>query len=79
MNQDECLASPHHFVHLNVCYPGSVAYVGLSSANDPKPASFSTNGATSVPEPATGMLFALGLVLCLLFARISPHGGTKLG
>lgn len=73
MTQNECHASPSHFVHLGVCYPGSVAWIGLSSANDPKPASFTTNGATSVPEPATGMLLALGLILCLLFARIRPN------
>jgi hypothetical protein len=76
MTQDECLASPHHFVHLNVCYPGSVAYVGLSSANDPKPATFSV---TSVPEPATGGLLALALMLGVLLLRIRPRGGTKLG
>jgi hypothetical protein len=79
MTQDECLASPHHFTYLGVCYPGSVAYVQLSSANDPKPASFSTNGATSVPEPSTAVLFALALVLGVLSSRIRPRGGAKLG
>jgi hypothetical protein len=76
MPQDECLVSPHHFTYLGVCYPGSVAYVQLSSANDPRPASFSV---TSVPEPTTAALFALALVLGVLSSRIRVRGGTKLG
>ena len=60
MTQDECLASPHHFTHLGVCYPGSVAYIGLSSADHPTPVKFTT---TSVPEPATAALFAVALVV----------------
>jgi len=75
--QDECLTSPHHFVHLGICYPGSVAYVGLSSANNPQPVSFTTNGATSVPEPATGALFALALILGVLSLRIRSRGGSS--
>jgi hypothetical protein len=59
-----------------VCYPGSVAYVQLSSANDPKPATFSV---TSVPEPSTLPLFALALVVCVVSLRIRARGGTKIG
>jgi len=58
MTQDECLASPHHFTHLDVCYPGSVAYVGLSSADHPQPVTFSTS---SVPEPGALALLVIGL------------------
>jgi hypothetical protein len=76
MTQDECLASPHHFTYEGVCYPGSVAYVQLSSANDPKPATFSV---TSVPEPSTLPLFALALVVCVVSLRIRARGGTKIG
>lgn len=75
MSQEHCLASPHHFTHLGVCYPGSVAYVGLSSVEHPQPATFSVK---SVPEPATSALFALAL-LVLLFVRIKPRRGTKIG
>ena len=60
MTQDECLASPHHFTHLGVCSPGSVAYVQLFSANDPKPATFSVQ---SAPEPGAFALLAIGLVV----------------
>jgi hypothetical protein len=76
MTQDECLASPHHLTYEGVCYPGSVAYVQLSSANDPKPATFSV---TSVPEPSTLPLFALALVVCVVSSRIRTRGGTKIG
>jgi len=48
MTQDECLASPHHSTFDGACYPGSVAYIGLSSADHPLQATFSI---TSVPEP----------------------------
>jgi hypothetical protein len=72
MTQEECLASPHHFTHLGVCYPGGVAYVQLSSANDPKQATF-----TTVPEPSMLALFAVALVVGVVALRI--RGGTKLG
>lgn len=78
MTQDECLALPNHFTHLGICCPGSVAWVGLSSPQDPQPVQFSTN-ATSVPEPSTAALFALGLVLGVFILRIRPRGGTKRG
>jgi PEP-CTERM motif len=76
MTQEECLASPHHFTHLGVCYPGNQAYLTLSNPNDPQPVKFTS---TSVPEPSTAALFALALILCLLFARIRRRGGSKLG
>ena len=81
MTQDECLASPHHFTHDNgdgvmVCYPGSVAFVQLSAADHPQPLTFTV---TSVPEPATGALFALALILGFLSMRIRAQSGTKLG
>jgi hypothetical protein len=60
MTQNECLASPHHFTHLGICYSGSVAYVGLSAADHPAPVTFTT---TSVPEPSTAALFAVALVV----------------
>jgi len=59
MTQDDCLASPSHFTHLGVCYPGSVAYVGLSSADHPAPVTFSV---TSVPEPGALGLMVIGIV-----------------
>jgi len=67
MTQDECLQLPSHFTHLGVCYPGSVAYVGLSSADHPQPTTFSV---TSVPEPSTFALFAAALVLGVLSSLI---------
>lgn len=80
MTQDECLASPHHFTHDNGdgvmrCYPGDVAFVQLSSVENPQPVTFKVE---SVPEPATSALFALGLILGALALRIRARGGTKL-
>ena len=63
MTQDECLASPHHFTYLGVCYPGDVAYIGLSAANAPQPVTFSVGSTSSVPEPSTAALFAIALVV----------------
>jgi hypothetical protein len=57
MTQAECLSSPHHFTHLGVCYPGSNAYIGISSPQNPQPVSFSV-----VPEPSSLALFVLGAV-----------------
>jgi len=68
MTQDECLAPPHHFTHLGVCYPGSVAYIGLSSADHPAPVTFSTS---SVPEPSTAALLAIALVVTVVLHRVS--------
>ena len=79
MTRDQCLPLRSHFTHLGVCYPGSVAYVGLSSANNPQPVSFTTNGATSVPEPGTGAHVTLALVQGVLSVRIRARGGTKFG
>lgn len=70
MTQDECLASPYHYVHENICYPGSVAYIGLSSANNPQPATFSV---TSVPEPSTSALFAVALIRGVVFLHNRPR------
>jgi hypothetical protein len=71
MTQEECLTSPHHITYLSVCYPWSVAYIGLSSADHPQPATFSV---TSVPEPATSALFVLarlvGVTSLLMRARV---------
>lgn len=72
MTENECLAPPQHWTHEGVCYPGSQATLQLHGL------SMGGTTTTSVPEPATGALFALALVLCLLFARIRPRGGTKL-
>jgi hypothetical protein len=59
-----------------VCYPGNNASLQLSDPNAPQPLKFT---ATSVPEPATGTLLVLALILGDLFLRIRPRGGTKLG
>jgi hypothetical protein len=55
MTQDECLASPSHFTHLGVCYPGSNASIQLSSPQNPQPATFSI---TSQPtnDPANPLV-----------------------
>jgi hypothetical protein len=79
MTQEECLASPHHFVHENVCSPGTVAWIQLSSVENPQPATFTTNGVTSVPEPGTSALFALALAMGAVSLRIRTRRGTKLG
>jgi hypothetical protein len=71
VTQDECLVSPHHFTHLGVCYPGSVAWIGLSSPDNPQPVTFSV---TSVPEPSTAALFAIALVV-----GAALHGLARLG
>ena len=68
MSQDECLASSHHFTHLGVCYPGSVAWIGISSPDNPQPATF------SVPEPSTAALFAIALVVGVVMLRIRACG-----
>ena len=69
MTQDECLASPHHFTYEGSCYPGSVAYIGLSSADHPQPVTFSVK---SVPEPSTAALFASALVV-----GVALHGVAR--
>ena len=74
MTQDQCLSLPSHFTHLGVCYPGNNASLQLSDPNHPQAVKFQT---TSVPEPATGTLLALALILGALSAR--PRRGTKLG
>jgi hypothetical protein len=66
MTQDDCLASPHHFTHLGVCYVGSSATIQLSNPNNPQPATFSV-----VPEPSTAALFAVALVVGVVL-----HGVT---
>lgn len=67
MTHDECLASPHHFTHLGVCYPGTNANINVSSPQNPQPATFSV---TSVPEPSTAALFVVALVVGLVSRRI---------
>jgi len=62
ITQAECLQLPHHFTYLDVCYPGDVAWVGLSNPTDPQPVSFKT-GFTSVPEPSTTALFMAVLLI----------------
>jgi hypothetical protein len=62
MTQDECLASPHHFTYLGVCYPGSVAWIGISSPDNPQPVTFHSTGAVGVPEPGALALIVIGLV-----------------
>ena len=76
MTQDQCLALPSHFTHLGVCYPGNSASIQISSPQHPQPVTFKV---TSVPEPSTGALFALALILGVLSLRIRPRSGTKLG
>jgi hypothetical protein len=76
MTQDQCLSLPSHFTHLGVCYPGNQASLQLSNPNNPGPVKFT---ATSVPEPGTGALFALALILGVLSLRIRACGGTTLG
>jgi len=71
MTQEECLASPHHFTHLGVCYPGNQAYLQLSDPNHPQPVNFQT---TSVPEPGTAGLFAIALVVGAVALRIRLRG-----
>jgi uncharacterized protein (TIGR03382 family) len=61
MTQGECLASPHHFTHLGVCYPGDVAYIQVSSPDNPQPATFYVGQSTAVPELAIWPLLLLGL------------------
>jgi len=75
VTQDECLASPHHFTYLGVCYPGSNASIQMSIPQHPQTVTFS---ATSVPEPSTSALFVLALVVSLASVRIRTRGGTKL-
>jgi hypothetical protein len=70
MTQDECLASPHHFTHLGVCYAGSSATIQLSNPRNPQPATF------SVPEPSTSALFALAFVVGALSLR-SKHAEAR--
>ena len=64
MTQEECLLSPHHFTHLGVCYPGDVAWIGISNPQNPQPVSFVT-----VAEPAAFPLFMLGLAIAALTTR----------
>ena len=71
MTQEDCLQSAHHFTYEGTCYPGSVAYIGLSSADHPAPVTFSV---TSVPEPSTAALFAIALVVGAVL-----HGLARLG
>jgi hypothetical protein len=59
MTQDECLVSPHHFTHLGVCYPGSVAWIGISSPDNPQPVTFQVG----VPEPGAIALMITGIVV----------------
>jgi len=67
LTQSECLAPPHHFTYEGACYPGDVAYIGLSSADHPTPVTFTT---TSVPEPGTAVVFAVALLVGLVSLRI---------
>jgi hypothetical protein len=71
MTRDQCLQLPSHATHLGVCYPGNSFTIQLSSPDHPQPATFT---ATSVPEPATGSLFALALILGVLFLHIRTRG-----
>jgi hypothetical protein len=74
MTQDECLASPHHFTYLGVCYLGTNASIQISSPQHPQPVTFS---ATSVPELSTSDLFVLALVVSLASVRISTRAKTS--
>jgi hypothetical protein len=67
MSQDECLASPHHFTYLGVCYEGTNATITISSPQHPQPVKFSV---TSVPEPSTAALFAVALVVGVVLHRV---------
>lgn len=74
MDQQQCLASPHHYTRYGVCYVGSNVTIpihGITIGGGTAP--------TSVPEPSTAALFALALVLGVLSLRIRPRGDTKLG
>ena len=53
-----------------------VLVIVLSDPNNPQPVKFT---ATSVPEPGTGALFALALILGVWSLRIRARGGTRLG
>lgn len=66
MTQNECLASAHHFTHLDVCYPGDVAWIDLSNPQNPQPTNFHV---TSVAEPGTTALFAVAAIAALMFNR----------
>ena len=67
MTQDECLASPHHFTHLGVCYPGTSASITVSDPNHPQPVNFKVS---LVPEPSTLALFVCAmLVIASRFVR----------
>ena len=59
MTQDECLASPHHFTSLGVCYPGTNATITLSDPNHPQPVNFKVS---SVREPSTVALFVCAML-----------------
>jgi PEP-CTERM motif len=74
VTQDECLASPHHFTHLGVCYPGTNASIQISSPQHPQPVTFS---ATSVPEPSTAALLVLALVVGVVAVRIRARARTS--
>jgi hypothetical protein len=50
-------------VHLNVCYAGDVAWIGISSPQNPQPVTFHTTGAVGVPEPGAFALMVIGLVV----------------
>ena len=67
MTQNECLSSPHHFTHLDVCYPGDVAWIDMSNPENPQPENFHV---TSVTEPGTAMLFVIAAVIAVLLNAV---------
>jgi hypothetical protein len=73
MGQEECLASPHHFTYLGVCYEGTNATIQISSPQHPQPVTFK---ATSVPEPSTAVLLATALIVGVVTSRIRLRRAT---
>lgn len=71
--QQQCLVSPHHFVHLGVCYEGTNANITLSDPNHPTDPHWHVTG---VPEPGALWLMCPALALGYLLSRPrSPRSG----
>lgn len=73
MDQKTCLALPHHFTHLGVCYPGENAYIGITNPQNPGPVTFTV---ASAPEPSTFVLMLLAAGIFIVMRGFRPRAST---